>query len=137
MRHGHGTAASAVLLSLLVGSAVAQGPAGAQDPLPDAALEALQLMPPSALFPAVLEAEGGIARLLVQRFVPGNGEEAAEIPSGVVLGFEGECPDGWKTYTDPDDPAEVTLYFPIGLLVDQTGAPRVFNYGLLTACLKQ
>lgn len=47
-----------------------------------------------------------------------------------VLGHE--CPDGWTARKTADGK---TLYVPLGLLVDETGAPRT-SYTLLVACVR-
>ena len=47
-----------------------------------------------------------------------------------VLGHE--CPDGWTARKTADGKM---LYVPLGLLVDETGAPRT-SYTLLVACVR-
>ena len=54
-----------------------------------------------------------------------------EPQSIAVLGHE--CPEGWTVRKTAD--GKKKLYVPLGLLVDETGAPRT-SYTLLVACVR-
>lgn len=99
------------------------------------------LPPGGSVVPVVYAgtAPDGRPEMLMQQFVPldpvtGEPGPPAEIPKGAVVGVSGKCPEGWSVYVDADGSP---LFFPLGLIVDKDGKPRVGSYGLLSACEKQ
>ena len=97
---------------------------------------AQQAMPQEIALARVAAKSGDPIEMLVQHFTsvdPRSGE-AVSLPKGAVVAMSVACPDGWAPYRDTDG---AELYFPLGLLVDENGAPRVNSYTLLPACRKQ
>lgn len=116
-------AAVAVAVALAFGPVIA-----AQEKRPEA-IQGPSLQP---VVQAFLADHSEPVEYLFQRFA--RIDAHADLPQGAVVGMSGECPEGWKPYVDADG---APLFFPFGLIVDESGNPRVASYSLLTACEKE
>ena len=63
-----------------------------------------------------------------------NKDQVETMSQGAILAAIDQCPLGWEPHVDEDG---TPLYVPFGLLVDEHRTPRVGDFALLRACVKQ